>query len=131
MILNDTNKTTGHRILVVDDNRDAADTLAMLLKIKKYDAHTRYGGMEALDAVADLRPDAVLLDIGMPGMDGYETARRLRQLPQGQSVLLVALTGYGQDDDRRRSREAGFDAHLTKPVDLKDLEGVLTTRLTS
>lgn len=120
--------TTGHRILVVDDNRDAAATLSMLLKIKKYDVHTRYSGPEALEAMMNLQPTVVLLDIGMPGMDGYETARQIRQLPQGRNAVLIALTGYGQDEDKRRSQEAGFDGHLTKPFDLKGLMDLLTTR---
>jgi CheY-like chemotaxis protein/two-component sensor histidine kinase len=121
-------ETTAYRVLVVDDNRDAATTLAMLLTIKKYDVHTRYSGAEALTAVADLQPTVVLLDIGMPGMDGYETARQIRQLPQGQHVVLIALTGYGQEEDKQRSQVAGFDSHLTKPVDLPALLQLLAAR---
>lgn len=110
--------TPGHRILVVDDNRDAADTLAILLKLKKHRVQVRYSGREALEAGESLQPDVILLDISMPEMDGYQTARLIRQQPWGQNVLLISLTGYGQQQDKQRSLEAGFDSHLVKPVDL-------------
>ena len=116
----------GRRILVVDDNRDAADTLAMLLAVSGHEVRTAYDGLQAVEAAATWRPDVVLLDIGLPGLDGYEAARRMRA--QRDGVVLVAMTGWGQDDDRRRSREAGFDAHLTKPVDYADLTKVLAER---
>lgn len=109
------------RILVVDDNRDAADTLAMLLKLKKQEVHVRYSGREAIEAAETLRPEIVLLDISMPELDGYQTAALIRQQPWGSSLVLIALTGYGQEEDRRRSFEAGFDGHLVKPVDLATL----------
>ncbi|WP_375444788.1 PAS domain S-box protein [uncultured Fibrella sp.] len=109
------------RILVVDDNRDAADTLAMLLKLKKHEVHVRYSGREAIEAAETLKPEIVLLDISMPELDGYQTAMLIRQQPWGSSLVLIALTGYGQEEDRRRSFEAGFDGHLVKPVDLATL----------
>ena len=109
---------TGLRILVVDDNRDAADMLAMLLQISGHETHTAHDGVEAVEATTRLQPDLVLLDIGLPRLNGYEAARRIRQ-QHGQAgpPMLVALSGWGQDEDRRRSDEAGFDAHLVKPVD--------------
>jgi CheY-like chemotaxis protein len=109
---------TGLRILVVDDNRDAADMLAMFLQISGHETHTAHDGVEAIEATARLQPDLVLLDIGLPRLSGYEAARRIRkQHEQGGRPVLVALSGWGQDEDRRRSEEAGFDAHLVKPVD--------------
>src|SRR5262249_33866753 len=96
------------RILVVDDNADAADGLSYFLAMSGHEVRTAYDGREALAAARAYRPEAVLLDIGMPGMDGYEVARRLRQEPGLERALLVALTGYGQEEDRRRSREAGI-----------------------
>ncbi len=116
---------TPPRVLAVDDNRDAVEALAMLLKLSGYEARTACDGPAALEAAADYRPDAVLLDIGMPGMDGYEVARRLRQLPATQDVLLIALTGYGDDKDRRKTQEAGFDHHLLKPLDFEALSALL------
>ncbi len=107
----------GRRVLVVDDNTDAADSLAMLLGLGGHDVRTAYHGQAALELAPAFRPDVVVLDIGLPGMSGYETAHWLRLQPDMDSVVLVALTGYGQDEDRRKSREAGFDHHLVKPVD--------------
>lgn len=104
-------------ILVVDDNRDSADSLAMILQLSGHTVQTAYGGRAALNAVQEQLPDVVLLDIGMPQMDGYEVARRLRAMPQGQEAFLIALTGWGQEEDRRRTAKAGFDEHVTKPVD--------------
>jgi signal transduction histidine kinase len=113
------------RVLVVDDNRDAADSLAMLLRLLGHEVGTAHDGMAALDAARAFVPEVVLLDIGLPNMDGYEVARRLRQEPALSGALLVALTGYGQEQDRRRSLEAGFDIHLVKPVDPDELEAIL------
>ncbi len=113
------------RVLVVDDNQDAAESMAMLLRLKGHEVRVGYDGAEALRAFDAFAPEIVLLDIGMPGMTGYEVARRLRAVPGAGGVLLVALTGYGQDEDRRRSREAGFDHHLVKPVDFDVLLGLL------
>ncbi len=108
----------GRKILVVEDNADAADTLAEYLGALGHDVRVAPDGRTALGAVAEGAPDVVLLDIGLPGIDGYEVARRLRARDGGARLLLVALTGYGQPEDRARSRAAGFDLHLTKPVDL-------------
>jgi CheY-like chemotaxis protein len=105
------------RVLVVDDNVDAAESIGMILRISGYDVRCVYDGPSALEAARTYRPDVVVLDIGLPGMSGYDVARQLRQQPDFRRTPLVAVTGYGQDEDRRRSREAGFDHHLTKPVD--------------
>jgi signal transduction histidine kinase len=113
------------RILVVDDNHDAADSLGMLLKFLGADVRTANDGPAALEAFKTYRPSVVLLDIGLPGMDGYEVARQARQQPESEDVTLIALTGWGQEEDRRRSREAGIDHHLIKPVDLGVLERLL------
>src|SRR6185436_12538649 len=113
------------RILVVDDNRDAADSLGMLLKFLGADVYTANDGPAALEAFRTYRPSVVLLDIGLPEMDGYELARRTRLQPEGGEVTLIALTGWGQEEDRRRSREAGIDHHLVKPVDLDALEKLM------
>ena len=104
-------------ILVVDDNRDSADTLAKLLTVMGNEVSTAYDGEQAIDATEKLRPDMVLLDIGMPKLDGYEVCRRIREKPWGQRVFLVALTGWAQVEDRRRTEEAGFNYHFVKPVD--------------
>ena len=105
------------RILVVDDNRDSADSLAILLEMDGNQIRTAYDGLEAVEAAATFRPDVVLLDLGLPRLDGYQTALRIRQQPWGEPMVLVALTGRDQDEDRRRTLEAGFDRHLVKPVD--------------
>jgi CheY-like chemotaxis protein len=113
------------RVLVVDDNADAASTLRMALELQGHDARAAFGGAEALEAMAHRDAEVVLLDLGMPHMDGFEVARRIRQLPGGRDVLLVALTGWGQDRDRARTADAGFDEHLTKPVDTAQLSMLL------
>lgn len=113
------------RILVVDDNKDSADSMGMLLQIKGNDIRTAHDGLEALAVAEAFRPELVLLDIGLPKLNGYEVAQRIRQQPWGRDVTLVALTGWGQEEDRRRSREAGFDFHLVKPADLGALEHLL------
>jgi len=110
------------RVLVVDDNRDAADSLGMLLEVAGADARVVYDGPTALEALPVYCPQVVLLDVGMPGMDGYSVARRIREDPRYGSVALIALTGFGQEQDRLRSLSAGFDHHLTKPADLNVLE---------
>jgi CheY-like chemotaxis protein len=117
-------KAPCHRLLIVDDNRDSAESLAMLLEVQGHEVRTAHDGPAALDTARDFRPDIVLLDIGLPGMDGYEVARRLRQ-QWGRQAVLVALTGYGSDEDQRRAQEAGFDHHLLKPVDLDALDQLL------
>ena len=113
------------RILVVDDNRDSADSLAMLLGILGNEVRTAYDGVEGVEAATAFRPDLAFLDIGLPRLNGYDAARRIRLLPGGAKMILVALTGWGQEDDRRRSREAGFDHHLVKPVAPEELERLL------
>lgn len=115
----------GLRVLVVDDNRDAADALQTLLELRGHEARAVYGGEPALEAGAEMRPDVVLLDLGMPGVDGFETARRLRSEDWGRELALIALTGWGQDSDRSKTRDTGFDHHLVKPVDLPSLEALL------
>jgi PAS domain S-box-containing protein len=112
-------------ILVVDDNRDAADSLAELLRMVGHDVVLAHDGAQALEVAAANHPDTVLLDIGLPGMDGYEVARRLRARPEFARARLIALTGYGQSSDRRATSEAGFEAHLVKPVDFVELERLL------
>ncbi|HEX8788493.1 MAG TPA: AAA family ATPase [Telluria sp.] len=113
------------RILIVDDNVDAADTLAMLLELDGHDVSTVYGAAEALDAAARLKPDLLFLDIGLPVMDGYEVARRLRSQPSTSALRLVAVTGYGQKEDRERALASGFDEHLVKPVTSESLAVLL------
>jgi signal transduction histidine kinase/DNA-binding response OmpR family regulator len=107
----------GRRILVVDDNIDVVETTTMLLSLSGHQVHSAKDGLQALHAATEFRPEVVLLDIGLPLMDGYEVARRLRQMPQMAGALLIALTGYGQQGDRERGRDAGFDGHMLKPVD--------------
>jgi CheY-like chemotaxis protein len=113
------------RVLVVEDNVDAALTLVDLLRIWGHEVEYVHDGPAAVDLAPRYRPEVVLLDIGLPGMDGYEVARRLRQDPLTRGALLVAVTGYGQESDRARSREAGFDHHLVKPVDLAGLRRLI------
>jgi signal transduction histidine kinase/ActR/RegA family two-component response regulator len=117
--------SSGHRLLVVDDNEDAANSLALLLRLKGHDVEVAHHGLAALQIADSYRPDMIFLDIGMPGMDGYEVARRLRQHPELKNVMLAALTGWGQQEDRRRSAEAGFDHHLVKPPEPKVVDSLL------
>jgi CheY-like chemotaxis protein len=105
------------RVLIVDDNEDAAASLALLLGITGNETHMVHDGLEAIEAIERLRPDIVLLDIGLPKLSGHDVCRRVRQAPWGRDIVLIALTGWGQEEDRRQSREAGFDGHLVKPVD--------------
>ncbi|MEJ7592860.1 MAG: ATP-binding protein [Planctomycetaceae bacterium] len=116
---------SGLRILVVDDNRDTANSLSMLLRLTGNEPQTAYDGAEALSVAGEFRPDVVLLDIGLPKLNGYEVARRIREQPWGKRVILIALTGWGQEEDRQRSREAGFDDHMVKPVELSPLMNLL------
>ncbi|HEU4460850.1 MAG TPA: ATP-binding protein [Methylibium sp.] len=113
------------RVLVVDDNRDAADSLALLLGVLDAHVDVAHGGAAALDAFERFKPEVVMLDLGMPGIDGFEVARRLRQRTDGQAITLVALTGWGQAEDRAQTRAAGFDHHLVKPADMEALRTVL------
>jgi PAS domain S-box-containing protein len=118
---------TGRRVLIVDDSRDGAESLAMLLSLAGHQTQTAEDGAQAIAAAERFRPDAVLLDIGLPGLNGYEVCRRIREQAWGKSLLLVAVTGWGQEDDRRRSKEAGFDTHIVKPVDPETIMRLLAT----
>lgn len=120
--------STPPRVLVIDDDRDVADSLIMLLEIYGITARAAYSGLAGLEMLSEYKPDVVFLDLGMAGMDGYETARLLRQRPEGKTVTLVALTGWGQKEDRRRTQEAGFDLHLTKPADIDAIMDLLASR---
>lgn len=118
-------KARQRRVLVVDDNHDSVETLGTLLRILGHEVRTAHDGVEGLRTAEEFCPEVVLLDIGMPGMNGYEVATQLRGKPGGKDLLLLALTGWGQEEDRRRSREAGFDHHFVKPVDPEDLRVLL------
>ena len=124
-------KSPPRRVLIVDDNEDAADSLAMLLNLQGHETRVTHNGADALDCIDVFKPDVALLDIGLPGMDGYVLAQRLRAMPQLMGVRLIALTGYGQADDRQRALSAGFDEHLTKPVDLGAVEHAFGAALTT
>ena len=113
------------RVLVVDDNKDVADGLAALLEFDKHEIRIAYDGASAIEAAAQFTPDVVFCDIGMPGMSGHELAARLRSDPRHKSTVLVAVTGWGNEDDRRLSVEAGFDLHFTKPISAEQVESVL------
>lgn len=113
------------RVLVVDDNPDTADSMAALLELGGHQVRVARDGMGALDAFAEWLPDVVLLDVGLPGISGLEVARRIRQRPEGQAVKLIAVTGWGQQEDRRQSAQAGFDAHLVKPADYDRIMGLI------
>jgi signal transduction histidine kinase/ActR/RegA family two-component response regulator len=119
--------TARRRVLIVDDSEDGAESLALLLQVAGHETQAAYDGYEAVAIAERMRPDAILLDIGLPGLNGYDVCRRIRQTTWGAHVLMVALTGWGQDDDRQRSRDAGFDQHLVKPVDHDVLLSLLAT----
>jgi CheY-like chemotaxis protein len=119
---------TAQRVLVVDDNVDAARMMAVMLSSVGHEVRVEHRGETALTAAHEFRPDAVLLDIGLPDLDGYAVARRLRANPEFQHVLLVAVTGYGRDYDWRMSRAAGCDEHFIKPVDPQALAALITRR---
>jgi CheY-like chemotaxis protein len=114
-------------VLIADDNRDAAEILAMLLDQSGYAVQLAFTGPDAYARAAEHRPQAAILDIGMPGLSGYEVAQRIRAQSWGASMLLIALTGWGQDDDKRKAVAAGFNHHLTKPVDPDALEALIAT----
>jgi CheY-like chemotaxis protein len=120
-------KAPSRKILVVDDNVDAAVTISALLKKWGHQVQAVYSGQSALEAVHNFRPEIILLDIGLPGMSGYDVAKNLRAEPAAQGVIIAALTGYGQEADRKRSWESGFDYHLTKPPDPHILESLLAS----
>lgn len=128
MVIPSDSELSRHRILVIDDNADAALTLSMLLKLKGYAVHTQYSGRAGIEVAETLRPTVILCDIGMPEMDGYETVRLIRQQAWGKDVLLMALSGYGQAEDSQRAKEAGFDGHLVKPVDLSALVALIRVK---
>jgi CheY-like chemotaxis protein len=117
--------SAARRVLVVDDSADAADSLAMLLELEGHEVTKVYSASAALEAAARLHPDVAFIDIGLPQMDGYEVARRLRASENGHEIRLVALTGYGQPDDRAEARRAGFDHHLVKPADWQSVGAIL------
>ena len=119
--------SASRRVLVVDDNADGAESLAMLLQFDGHETRMAHDGRAALDAAERFRPDVILLDIGLPGMNGYEVCRQIRGSEWGGAITIVALTGWGQDEDRNRSREAGFDTHMVKPVDHEALTRLLAS----
>ena len=113
------------RVLIADDNTDAAESLQLWLEMSGHEVHTASTGPDALQAAESLLPQVALLDLGMPGMSGLDVARRIREAPWGANIILVALTGWGQEEDRRRTKEAGFDHHLTKPVPPDEIEELI------
>jgi CheY-like chemotaxis protein len=115
------------KVLVVDDNVDTVLGFSMLLKASGHDVRTAHDGLSAVETAIAYRPNVVLLDIGLPGLNGYEVARRLRQHPNLKNTVLIALTGYGQDTDRQASKQAGFDHHLVKPARFDQLNKILAT----
>ena len=115
------------RILIVEDNADARESLGMLLEMEGHDVRTAQEGDTALKIVAEFRPEVVVLDIGLPKMDGFEVIKRLRARTDGTQPAVIAVTGYGQAEDRRRTQEAGFDHHLTKPVDPKEVMRIVAS----
>jgi CheY-like chemotaxis protein len=115
----------GRRILLVDDNRDAADSLALLLGLEGHDVRVAYAGRPAIELAHEFQPEIAVLDLGLPDLSGYDVARLLRQDPALGRIELIALTGWGQDEHRKRALEAGFDHHLTKPVDLEQFARLL------
>ena len=120
-----TRATLQRRILIADDNRDSAETLAALLRMEGHEVTSVHDGPVALSVFGELKPDVALLDIGMPGLTGYEVARKMRQATPRASLTLIAITGWGQDIDKERAFAAGFDHHLTKPVDPQRLVELL------
>jgi CheY-like chemotaxis protein len=120
--------TSSRRILVVDDNEDAALSMGLLLEQDGHEVQYAYEGRTALDIAQAFQPEVALLDIGLPGLDGFEVAQQLRDRPETAGALLVALTGYGQSEDRERSQAAGFDYHLVKPVDPQKLLALIAGR---
>jgi CheY-like chemotaxis protein len=120
---------TRPKVLVVDDNRDAADSLQALFEMENCEVATAYDGCEAVLATEHGMPDMIVMDLGMPKMDGYEAARRIREKPGSHEVLMIALTGWGQSDARQRTLEAGFDHHMIKPVDFDEIRRLASERL--
>jgi CheY-like chemotaxis protein len=124
---NRTSADAARRILVVDDNADSAESLALLLRLMGHDVETARDGAAGIAAAGTFGAQVVFLDLGMPHLNGYDACRRMRQLPGGDGLTLIALTGWGQDEDRRRTAEAGFDAHIVKPIDAAALTNLLAT----
>jgi CheY-like chemotaxis protein len=114
------------RILVVDDHRDSAESLALLLRRRSFDVDVAFDGLQALEAVERLRPDVVLLDLRLPALDGFDACRRIREQPWGRKIFLIAHTGLTDSEDERRMEEVGFDAHLPKPLDHAALQQLLS-----
>ena len=121
----DQTRQPARRILVVDDNKDAAESFAKLLELGGHEVRMAHDGLEAVNLAAAFRPDVVLLDIGLPKMNGFDAARHIRETSWGKDMTLVALTGWGQEEDRQRSKQAGFDYHLVKPVKAAALNELL------
>jgi CheY-like chemotaxis protein len=119
------NGKSTRRIVVADDNEDSAESFAMLLSFSGHEVRIAHDGAAALDAVRNFRPDVAFLDIGMPGLTGYEVAEAVRAEPWGREVTLIAVTGWGQPDDRMRAHAAGFDRHLVKPIDPAEVDRLL------
>src|SRR5262245_32610139 len=117
------------RVLLVDDNVDAARTLGMMLELLGNEVHHAYDGLQAVAAAGTLEPHVILMDIGLPELNGLDAARQIRAQPRGASILLIALTGWGDEDDKQRTREAGFDLHLVKPVSPTALGALLDERV--
>jgi CheY-like chemotaxis protein len=115
------------RVLVADDNEDSAETLSLLLKALGNDVRAVHDGQRAVEEAESFRPDVALLDIGMPGLDGYEAARLIRAQPWGRQIVLIALTGWGLEEDVQKAHEAGFDRHLLKPVDIGPLQEAMAS----
>lgn len=121
----------GRRLLIVDDNRDAADSLALLLGLEGHEVRVAYAGRPAIEVAHEFKPELAILDLGLPDLSGYDVARLLRQDPALARIELIALTGWGQEEHRKRALEAGFDHHVTKPVDLEQLARLLGKRSAS
>jgi CheY-like chemotaxis protein len=119
-------------VLIADDLKDHADSLALMLRVAGHEVHAVYDGAQAVAIAAAARPEVVVLDLGMPGVDGYEACRRIREQPEGNGITIIAVSGWGQPQDRKRSRSAGFDRHLVKPVDPHELlQAVVTAGVSS
>ncbi|MEO5860176.1 MAG: response regulator, partial [Pyrinomonadaceae bacterium] len=119
------NQSTARRVLVVDDNVDSASSMEMLLRIIGHEVRMAHDGLAAVEGAREFLPEVMLLDIGLPGLNGYEVARRIKASDWGKAIVLIALTGWGQEEDRQRSREAGFARHMVKPIEHDELIKIL------
>ncbi|MGY6217337.1 response regulator [Methylolobus aquaticus] len=124
------NQAAAYKVLIVDDNADAANSLAALMQIAGYETRVAYDGKQGIEVAASFRPEVLLLDLGMPGMNGYDACRHLREQDWGHDIFVVALTAWGQPGDRQKSAAAGFDAHLAKPTDYKTIATLIADRHT-